>query len=753
MTPPNPSPSRTLLKTVTQAFQAVQAKVDFGKLSVKPGVRSSELQVVINGEPTTYPLLGEHYILGRSSSQCDIVAASPIVSQVHATLTRDVNRPGQPFVLKDRDSTNGIYRGKKRVQRTVMNHGDVYTLGPAELTDAVTLRYIDPPPWYVKTARYTLYGFTGLSLAVGLWIVAIEWPKIPMRPLPNSVQGPVVILGQENGASVPLREQRGSQAHIELQQLSDFSVYLPKALLASEDTRYYWHLGVDPLGILRASVINLRGGAIRQGGSTITQQLARSLYREYVGTEDSAGRKIREAFVALKLETFYSKDRLLLTYINRVYLGENLYGFEDAAQFYFDKSARDLTLSEAATLVGILPGPNAFNPVQNYDAAVFYRNRVLDRMVALGMVNQEEARRARRSRIEISPEATRQLQSTRAPYFYSYIFEELEAVLGTSLAREGNFIVETGLDLNLQQAAEAALTEDVSTRGSTLGYSQGALVTLDTATGEVKALVGGVDFASSQFNRASQALRQPGSTFKLFAFGAALESGMPPSRTTSCDAMTWNGQRFAGCRSGSAPLDMYAGMARSENVVALRLAREAGLNRVIDNARRLGITSDLRATPGLTLGESEVTPLEITGSFAAIANNGLWNRPHGIVRVLDSSDCADLNDPTTCRVIYEFGQAGDANYQAVDPGIANTLVGLLRGVVQGGTGRNAFLGAGEFGKTGTTDDNRDLWYVGTLPTRGLTTGIWLGNDDNSPSRGSSGQAAAVWGDYMRRVVR
>lgn len=246
MTPPNPSPSRTLLKTVTQAFQAVQAKVDFGKLSVKPGVRSSELQVVINGEPTTYPLLGEHYILGRSSSQCDIVAASPIVSQVHATLTRDVNRPGQPFVLKDRDSTNGIYRGKKRVQRTVMNHGDVYTLGPAELTDAVTLRYIDPPPWYVKTARYTLYGFTGLSLAVGLWIVAIEWPKIPMRPLPNSVQGPVVILGQENGASVPLREQRGSQAHIELQQLSDFSVYLPKALLASEDTRYYWHLGVDP---------------------------------------------------------------------------------------------------------------------------------------------------------------------------------------------------------------------------------------------------------------------------------------------------------------------------------------------------------------------------------------------------------------------------------------------------------------------------------------------------------------------------
>ncbi|MFH7243861.1 MAG: transglycosylase domain-containing protein [Spirulina sp.] len=752
--PPNPPPAppRTLLKTVTQAFQAVQAKVDFGKLSVKPGSRAASLEVVVDGRPTVYPLLGEHYVMGRSSAQCDIVAASPIVSQVHATLTRDVNRPGQPFVLKDRNSTNGIYRGKKRLSRVVMNHGDVYTLGPGELADAVTIRYLDPPPWYVKTARYGLYGFTGISLAVGLWIVGIEWPKIPMNPLPDSVQGPVMIYAEEDGVQVPLREQR-NQAHRELQRMSDFSPYLPDALIASEDTRYYWHLGVDPLGILRAVVVNVQGGGIRQGGSTITQQLARSIYREYVGTEDSAGRKIREAIVALKLETFYSKNKLLLTYMNRVYLGENLYGFEDAAQFYFDKSAQDLTLSEAATLVGILPGPNAFNPVTNYDAAVFYRDRVLERMVALGMVSQEEGRRARRSRIEISPEATRQLQSTRAPYFYSYIFQELETVLGESLAREGNFLVQTGLDLDLQKAAENALTEDVSTRGASLGYSQGAVVTVDTPSGEIRAMVGGVDFGQSQFNRASQALRQPGSTFKLFAYGAALEQGIPPSRTFSCESMNWNGQRFAGCRAGSAPMDMYRGMALSENVVALRIAREAGLGNVIDNAQRLGITSNLRATPGLTLGESEVTPLEITGSFAAVANNGLWNRPHGIVRVLDSSDCTDPNTPSTCRVVYEFGQAGDADRPAVDPAIANTLVGLLQGVVQGGTGRNAFLGLGEHGKTGTTDDNRDLWYVGTLPSYGLTTGIWLGNDDNTPTNGSSGQAAAVWGNYMRQVVR
>jgi membrane peptidoglycan carboxypeptidase len=752
MAPPKQTPTRTLLRTVTQAVQAVQAKVDFSKLAVKPGSRPVELRVTAKGQQSTFPLLGEHYILGRSSSQCDIVANSPIVSQVHATLTRDSSRRGQPFVLKDRKSTNGIYRGKKRIERVTLYHGDVVTLGPPELDDAVTLEFIDPPPWYVKTARYGLYGFTGFSLLVGAWIVGMEWPKIPMRPLPDSVQGPVMVYAEEDGQQVPLREQQ-NQAHLELRRMSDFSPYLPKALIASEDTRYYWHLGVDPIGILRATLVNLRGGSIRQGGSTITQQLARSIYREYVGTEDSAGRKIREAVVALKLETFYSKNYLLLTYLNRVFLGGNLYGFEDAAQFYFDKSAKDLSLSEAATLVGILPGPNAFNPVQNYDAAVAYRNRVLDRMVALGMVTQEEARRARRSRIEISPDATRQLQSTRAPYFYSYVFTELEQVLGTSLAREGNFIVETSLDLGLQTEAELALQQDISSRGSALNYSQGAVLTLETSTGAIKALVGGVDFSESQFNRATQALRQPGSTFKVFAYGAALENGIAPSTAYSCEPLTWNGQRFAGCRSGSAPLDMYAGMARSENVVALRIAREAGLGNVIRFAERLGIESELVASPGLTLGESVVTPLEITGAFAAIANGGVWNRPHGIVRVLDASDCADFNNPDTCREIYTFGQTGEANQPVLDPPVANTLVGLLQGVVQGGTGRSAFLGFGEAGKTGTTDDNRDLWFIGFVPGPDLTTGVWLGNDDNSPTRGSSGQAAAVWGSYMGEVLR
>ncbi|MDA0267740.1 MAG: transglycosylase domain-containing protein, partial [Cyanobacteria bacterium] len=695
---------------------------------------------------------GDRYILGRSSDTSDIVVSSPIVSQIHASLTRDPNRPGQPFILKDKNSTNGLYRGKKRLNYWILQHGDTLTLGPADLADAVTVRFINPPPWYVRSTRYGLYGFSGVTALVGLWIVGLQWPKIPMRPLPESVQGPVIIYAEEGGQAIPLRPEP-TQAHQEKKRLSEYSPFLPKAVVASEDSRYYWHLGIDPLGIARALFTNIRGGEIREGGSSLTQQLARSVYRDYVGTDDSAGRKVREAIVALKLESFYSKDDLLLFYLNRVYLGGNLYGFEDASQFYFGKSAADLTLSEAATLVGILPAPNAFNPVQSYEDAVAYRDRVLERMVAMGMVSAEEGRRARRSRIEISPKAQQELQSIRAPYFYSYVFDELETILGTELAREGNFIVEASLDLDMQTAAERTLQQDIVASGQSLGYSEGAVVSLDSTTGEIRALVGGVDYQASQFNRATQALRQPGSTFKVFAYAAALEQGISPGQSFACTDFTWQGQTFEGCRSGGAPVDMYAGMAQSENVVALRIAEQVGLDQVVSMARRLGITSELRLTPGLVLGESEVTPLELTGAFGAIANNGIWNPPHGVKRVLDSSDCTDPNDANSCRVMYEFGQTGNTQKQVLTPQIASQMTGLLQGVIQSGTGRTAFLGLGEAGKTGTTNDNRDLWFVGYVPRSNLVTGVWLGNDDNTTTGGGSGQAAAVWGRYMDEVAR
>lgn len=748
---PDTQPPKTFLRAVTQVFQQVQAKVDFNRIALRPDARVPELLVQETGETQAkvYPLLGERYKLGRSSSRNDIVVRSPVVSQTHLSLTRDTKKRHPRFVMRDEKSTNGIYRGKRRIAEIELHHNDIFTLGPPELADGVRLQFLDPPPWYAKVFRWGLYGGTGLVGLVALW-VGFEWTKFAVKPLPRSVNGPVIVYSRDGDK--PLRDSIET-SHQEKKRLKEFSPYLAQAVIASEDSRYNWHLGVDPIGVLRALVTNLRGGGIREGGSTITQQLARSLFRDYVGTEDSAGRKLREAAVALKLETFYSKDELLLLYLNRVFLGLDLYGFEDAAQFYFGKSATDLSLSEAATLVGILPAPNSFNPLQNYQLAVEYRDRVIERMRALGMVSQDEANRARRSRIEINPIAREVLESTIAPYFYDYIFSELESLLGEELAREGNFIVETGLDPQLQALADSALSSGVDSLGAGANFSQGAIVTLDSSSGEILAMTGGVSYADSQFNRVTQALRQPGSTFKVFAYAAAIENGIPPGTPFSCEPLTWKGQSYSGCERTSGSATMYQGLAQSENSIALRVAREVGIDRVVQMARQLGIKSELNPVPGLVLGQSEVTPLELTGAYAVFANGGIYNPPHAIRRVLDSNDCQNPNDFSTCRVIYDYQQDSTGNRQVIAPDVAYTMTELLRGVISGGTGSGAALGLDEAGKTGTTNDGVDLWFVGYVPSRAIVSGVWLGNDDNTPTYGSSAQAAQIWKNYMGQAVR
>lgn len=752
--PQPPQKPQTILGQVTQVVKTIQARVDFSKLALKPNTKVPELWVQDAGadKAQIYPLLGDRYIVGRSSKSCDIVVRNPVVSQIHLSLARDTNQRQQPFVLKDENSTNGIYRGKRKITAMELRHGDIVTLGPPELAASVRLQYVDPPPTYVRAARWGAYGVSGVTALLALSI-GIEWLKFSVVPLPNASGGPVIVFARDG--ETPLREPR-STAHVDMKQLSDFSPYLPGAVIASEDSRYYWHLGVDPLGILRAITINLQSGEYEQGASTITQQVARSLFRDYVGTADSLGRKLREAVVALKLETFYSKDFLLLSYLNRVYLGVDTFGFEDAARYYFDKSAKDLSLAESATLVGILPAPNSFNfcgDVQSRQRAIEYRNRVINRMLAQGKINTDEANRARRSPIDVSSRVCEAQANTIAPYFYSYVFQELQAILGKELATEGNFIIETQLDPKVQAQAEAALQNSISKAGATYKYSQGAVVTLDSNTGGVVALVGGTDFKQSQFNRATQAQRQPGSTFKIFTYAAALKQGIPPGKSYSCAPLTWEGQRFRGCERTSGSADMYTGIAQSENAIALRIAQDVGLNNVVRMAQQLGVRSPLNPVPGLVIGQSEANALEMTGAFATIANNGVWNRPHLIKRILDSSDCRDRNDLKTCRVIYSFDQDAQAGVQVLRPEIADTLTNMLRGVIQRGTGRSAAIGVDAAGKTGTTDDNVDLWFIGFVPSQQLVTGIWLGNDNNTPTSGSSGQAARLWGNYMRQVVQ
>ncbi|MDB9446521.1 transglycosylase domain-containing protein [Anabaena sp. CS-542/02] len=751
--PQPPHKPQTVLGQLTQAVQTLQARVDFSKLALKPNAKVPEIWVQDTGaEREVYPLLGDRYILGRSSKSCDIVIRNPVVSQIHLSLSRDSTQRSPVFVIKDENSTNGIYLGKRRINRLELRHGDIFTLGPPELAASVRLQYFDPAPLHIKAATWAAYGVAGVSALVGL-VIGVEWLKFSVRPLPTASSAPIVIYARDG--STPLREPR-STSHVDLKSLEDFG-YLPAAIVASEDSRYYWHFGVDPLGILRAVLVNTRSGDVQQGASTITQQVARSLFRDYVGAQDSLGRKLREAVVSLKLETFYSKDQILLIYLNRVFLGVDTSGFEDAARYYFDKSARELTLSEAATLVGILPAPNAFNFCGNNPnrlQLVDYRNRVIRRMLDMGKISAEQANRARRSPVQINPKVCERQSSTIAPYFYQYVFQELESILGVGVAREGNFIIETQLDPRMQAEAETALRNQINKAGSTFGFSQGAIVTLDTRTGSILSMVGGTDFGKSQFNRAVQAQRQPGSTFKVFAFAAALERGIPASKTYSCAALPWQGFTYRPCRIGAGnSLDMTTGFALSENPIALRIAREVGLDRVVSTARRLGVKSSLEAVPGLVLGQSVVNVLEITGSFGAISNRGVWNPPHAISRIIDSSDCQNSQDLKTCRVVYSFDENPDANQRVLPTGVADEINQMMRQAVTSGTGGAAAIGLGEGGKTGTTDKNVDLWFIGSIPSRRLVTGIWLGNDNNSPTSGSSGQAAQLWGNYMRQITR
>ncbi|AFZ22583.1 membrane carboxypeptidase (penicillin-binding protein) [Cylindrospermum stagnale PCC 7417] len=751
--PHPPQKPQTLLGQLTQAVHTIQARVDFSKLALKPNAKVPELWVQDAGadKAEIYPLLGDRYILGRSSKSCDIVIRNPVVSQIHLSLSRDSTQRTPGFIIKDENSTNGIYRGKRRVSSLELRHGDVFTLGPPELAASVRLQYVDPPAWYVKAATLSAYGVGGVSAVLAL-AIGIEWLKFSVRPLPTATRAPVVVYAGDG--STPLREPRIT-AHIDMKQLADFGPYLPAAVIASEDSRYYWHFGVDPLGILRALLINSKGDA-KQGASTVTQQVARSLFRDYVGRQDSLGRKLREAVVALKLETFYSKDEILLTYLNRVFLGGDTSGFEDAARYYFDKPAKELTLAEAATLVGILPGPNAFDfcgDGPNKLEAADYRNRVIKRLLEMGTIKQEDANRARRSTVKVVPRVCEQQAKTISPYFYSYVFRELESILGEGAANEGNYIIETQLDPAIQAQAESALRNTVSNAGSSFGFSQGAIVTLDSSTGGILAMVGGTDYKKSQFNRAVQAQRQPGSTFKIFAYTAAIEQGRSRSSSYSCAALPWQGFTYRPCRSGGGSLDIATGLALSENPIALRVARDIGLDKVVRMAKRLGVKSSLDPVPGLVLGQSVVNVLEMTGAFGTLGNRGVWNPPHAISRILDSSDCKDRKDFKTCRVIYSFDQDPDGNKRVLKPEVANEMTSLMRGVITSGTGRSAAIGLGEAGKTGTTNNNVDLWFIGFIPSRRLVTGIWLGNDNNSPTSGSSAQAAQLWGNYMGRITR
>ena len=696
------------------------------------------LELHVPGQsPRQVVLHGSCYQVGRDPAS-ELPLDHPAVSRRHALL----ERYGSHWLLSDRGSTNGLWWRGRRIRQLVLRHGDQVRFGPDEEGGLPELRFerlANPLSQRApRRAGGIVAALSGLSLAV----IALSTLRTPIHGSLAAVRGPLVVYDRTGRPIASAEDQR----HREWGRLSDYPPVLIAALLASEDTRFWWHPGVDPIGTARALLTNLLGGRVLEGGSTLTQQLARSLYPDLVGEGETLERKWRELLVALQLEARFSKRDLLLSYLNRVYLGAG-WGFEDASRRLFDKPAAKLESDEAALLVGLLPSPNGNDPCVDPAAALAARNGVLTKMVATGRMAADEARRLRRRPIRLAPGACKGAQRQAVPFYSDQVRRDLENLVGRDVAAEGNFLIDTHLDPALQGLVERLLRQKLDVSRS-LGVTQGAVVVLDQKTGGILAIAGGRDYRQSQFNRASMALRQPGSAFKLVPYVVALERGSKPADGISCAPLRWQGQLFdSGC---GGTISLRQALATSSNTAALRLGRRVGLEAVVQKARDLGITTPLQPVPGLVLGQSEVTLLQLTSAYLAVANDGLWRAPSTIRKLTDGERCPASGEETGCRGAATASRTTtSAPRRVMAPATARAMQELLRGVVSGGTGTAAYVHPGTGGKTGTTNEGRDLVFVGFDPARQWVMGIWMGNDDYAPSRASSALPAALWGEIIR----
>jgi penicillin-binding protein 1A len=513
---------------------------------------------------------------------------------------------------------------------------------------------------------------------------------------------------------------------------------LQQAFIAIEDRRFEEHGGVDYWGVMRASFANLRAGDVVEGGSTITQQLARIVF---LNQERHLWRKLREIRLAQRIEYQFPKEKILERYLNLVYVGSGAYGIADAAWIYFGKPVRELTTAEAATIAGIAPAPSVYSPIENKDKATERRNLVLERMAAAGFITPEEAKDAIATPIVLNPQQPKRLQRQN-PYFADFIQKELPRYLSPQQLKAGGIVVETTLHPAWQRAAEEAVKKAVEEYGSYQNFKQAALVALDPRSGEIRAMVGGKDYydkeSNGQFNRATQAKRQPGSTFKTFVYSTAIAAGFSPFRGLRDEPYIVDGytpknydEEYQGWVS------MRDALVFSRNIPAVRALIEVGWEPTIDIAKKMGIESPLKSTYSLALGASEVNLLELVSAYGTLANQGVHWKVTGIRRILDRDG----------KVLY---QTNVKPVKALDEDSSNIMTWMLRQVVDNGTGTPAQLDRPAAGKTGTTDDSRDLWFVGYIPQ--LVAGVWLGNDDNDPTLGKSGTAAAVWKQFMTEAI-
>jgi len=512
--------------------------------------------------------------------------------------------------------------------------------------------------------------------------------------------------------------------------LDRLPAYVGNAFIAIEDRRFRYHFGIDFWGLGRATVANISAGSFVQGGSSLTQQLAKNLFLK---PERTLKRKFDEAILAIYLESRYTKDEILTLYLNRVYFGAGVYGIEAAAERFFSKSASELTLTEAAILAGSVKAPSRYNPDASPDAAMARAGLVLSAMAEQGYVGDAQRAKAATTKPKI---ATR-TATPGAGYFVDYAVSLVPGFVKNAKER---MIVDTTLDLDLQAAAERALEAGLAKDGKALAATQGALVSM-TLDGAVRALVGGRDYDESQFNRAVDARRQPGSAFKPFVYLAALEYGHRPSDEVFDGPVTignWQPENYEGSYEGA--ITLAHALARSSNSASVQLTNEVGAAQVARIAHRLGIAGELQAVPSLALGTSEVTPLDLTTGYAAFANGGEGVIPHFIVRIRTESG----------KVLYE--RKGSGLGRVIEPRHEADMVAMMTGTVTQGTGRAASLGARPVaGKTGTSQSYRDAWFVGF--TADHVTVVWIGNDVGTPMKRATGGGlpARIFKAYMLKA--
>ena len=574
--------------------------------------------------------------------------------------------------------------------------------------------------WSCVLGVWALVAIGGIIAYHASQLPPIDKLAVPKRP-------PNIAIMSDEGRLLANRGDTGGAAI----SLRDLPAHVPQAFIAIEDRRFYHHWGIDPVGVTRALVRNMTGRGAMQGGSTLTQQLAKNLF---LTQERTMSRKVQEAILAFWLERKFSKDQILELYLNRVYFGSGAYGVEAAARKYFGHGARDTTLPEAAMLAGLMKAPTKLAPNRNPAAATDRASQVITAMAQEGMITDQMAALAIMSPATVSRETAGSIN-----YAADYVMDVLDEMVG---AIDEDIVVTTTLSTEKQAAAEKALTDELDKSGKRFGVTQGAVVSIDP-NGQIKALIGGRNYAESQFNRAVSARRQPGSSFKPFVYLTALERGLTPD-TLRDDAPInvrgWQPENSSQDYQGKVTLTRA--LAMSLNTVAVRLGLEVGPKAIAETAHRLGVASDLQINASIALGTSEVTPLELVSAYAPFANGGIRVQPHVITRVRTAKG----------NLLYQ--RKGASFGRVIESGHVAMMNAMLQETLLIGTAKHAELpGWQAAGKTGTSQDYRDAWFVGY--TSQLITGVWLGNDDNSPTRKTSGGNLPVniWSKYMRTALQ